>query len=310
MMSNVVVTGGAGFIGSWLCEYLLERGHKVICVDDLSTGSEENVRHLRDNQDFTLIKADVTAFDYDGEVDQIYHLASRASPIHYQEKPVETALSGSMGTYNMLKLAEKNNATMMFSSTSEVYGDPAVHPQTEDYWGNVNPIGVRSCYDESKRFGEALMMAYKRQHNAKIKIVRIFNTYGPRMAKNDGRVIPNFINQAIRNQPITIYGDGTQTRSYCYVEDMVKGLYAMMSSDLEGPVNLGNPVEFSIMETAGKIRDITKSSSEIVHMDLPEDDPKKRHPEIARARKYLGWEPAVGFEEGIMKTVEYFRNSS
>ena len=308
-MSNVIVTGGAGFIGSWLCEYLLKQGDKVDCVDNLSSGKRENIEYLMNNPNFGFIEADVTDFLFEGEVDQIYHLASRASPVDYQDHPVETALSNSIGTHNMIKLALDNDAVLLFASTSEVYGDPREHPQTEDYWGNVNPIGVRSCYDESKRFGEALIMSYMRQNNLKAKIVRIFNTYGPRMRTDDGRVIPNFVSQALKNEPITVYGDGKQSRSFCYIDDLVLGLHKMMNSEETGPVNLGNSEEYAIMDAANMIKDSTNSSSEIVFRELPKDDPVKRRPDITKAKERLGWEPEMDFKDGLQKTIEFFRMS-
>jgi UDP-glucuronate decarboxylase len=302
---KVIVTGGAGFIGSWLCEYLVGKGESVICLDNFSTGSKRNVEHLVSNPNFRLMEHDVTQ-PLDIEIDQIYHLASIASPVHYQKFPVETALSNSLGTHNMIKLALKNNAVLLFASTSEVYGDPEEHPQREEYWGRVNPIGIRSCYDESKRFAEALIMSYVRQYGLKAKIIRIFNTYGPRMSSGDGRGIPNFIVQALKNEPLTVYGDGSQTRSFCYVGDLVEGIYGMMHSGETGPINLGNPNEYSILETAKMIKDRTNSSSEMVFRELPEDDPKKRKPDIMKARERLGWEPKTSFEEGLNKTIQYF----
>lgn len=318
-MMNIIITGGAGFIGSHLCEYLVNSGKNVICVDNLGSGKKENIKQLEQKKNFTFIQFDVTedleklehSIKTKGitKIDQIYHLASRASPIDYQTYPVETALANSLGLNNMIKLAMKHNATILFSSTSEAYGQPKVHPQTEEYWGNVNPVGIRSCYDESKRFGEALMMAYYRGYSAKIKIVRIFNTYGPKMRKDDGRVIPNFIQQALNNEPITIYGDGTQTRSFCYVGDLIDGLEKMMNSKEIGPKNLGNPHEMTILECASKIVKISGSTSKIIFKTLPEDDPTKRQPDISAARMMLGWEPKVNFEEGIIKTIEWFKQS-
>lgn len=308
-MKTDIVTGGAGFIGSHLCEYLLERGDHVICVDKLSSGKTDNIQHLMNNPNFTFREADITAKELDDNVDFIYHFASRASPVDYQEHPVETALSNSLGTHNMIKLALKNDATLLFASTSEIYGDPEEHPQTEEYWGNVNPIGLRSCYDESKRFGEALIMSYIRQHGLKAKIIRIFNTYGPRMRIDDGRVIPNFMKQSLNNEPITVYGDGSQTRSYCFVKDLVEGICRMMNSGETGPINLGNLDEYSIIDTANIIKSLTKSSSEITFKKLPDDDPAKRRPDITKARERLGWEPKVNFEDGLKQTLEYFRKS-
>ena len=304
-----LVTGGAGFIGSHLCEALLKEGQEVICVDNLGSGNFENVRHLTKNKKFRFIKHNVIEplQLIEGKIDFIYHLASRASPDDYQTYPVETALANSVGTDRMAKLALAKNAKLLFTSTSEAYGEPKEHPQKESYWGNVNPVGVRSCYDESKRFGEALLMAYHREYNVDIKIVRIFNTYGPRMRLDDGRVIPNFITQSLENKPLTIYGKGTQSRSFCYVDDMVKGLIKMMNSKEIGPKNLGNPREFTILETAKIIKKLTKSNSDFVYMDLPKDDPTKRQPDISAARKLLSWEPKVEFEEGLEKTIGWFK---
>ncbi len=304
-----LVTGGAGFIGSHLCEALLKEGQEVICVDNLGSGSFENVRHLTKNKKFRFIKHNIIEplQLIEGKIDFIYHLASRASPDDYQTYPVETALANSVGTDRMVKLALAKNAKLLFTSTSEAYGEPKEHPQKESYWGNVNPVGVRSCYDESKRFGEALLMAYHREYNVDIKIVRIFNTYGPRMRLDDGRVIPNFITQALENKPLTIYGKGTQSRSFCYVDDMVKGLIKMMNSKEIGPKNLGNPEEFTILETAELIKKLIKSKSDFVFMELPKDDPTKRQPDISAARKLLSWEPKVDFEEGLEKTIGWFK---
>ncbi|MFH2020843.1 MAG: UDP-glucuronic acid decarboxylase family protein [archaeon] len=305
---KVIVTGGAGFIGSHLCERLLKEGHDVICIDNLDCGSMDNLSAYIDNKRFRFIKHNVIEpIEIDGSIDWIFHLASRASPEDYQKYPVETALANSVGTERMVKLAMKKNAILLFTSTSEAYGEPKEHPQKESYWGNVNPVGIRSCYDESKRFGEALLMAYHREYNAKIKIVRIFNTYGPRMRVDDGRVIPNFISQALQNKPITIYGDGSQTRSFCYVEDMIEGLLKMMNSKEMGPKNLGNPNEFTILETANFIKRITCSKSLFVHKPLPGDDPTRRQPDISKARELLEWEPKIEFEEGINKTINWFR---
>jgi|SRR3989338_3567812 len=318
-IQTILITGGAGFIGSHLCEHLVNRGETIVCVDNLGSGKRENIRHMEEKKNFVFIYFDVTdsleklekelTQKKIGKIDQIYHLASRASPIDYQTYPVETALANSLGLNNMIKLSMKHDATILFSSTSEAYGQPKVHPQPEEYWGNVNPVGIRSCYDESKRFGEALMMAYYRGHNAKIKIVRIFNTYGPKMRKDDGRVIPNFIQQALNNESITIYGDGTQTRSFCYVSDLIDGLVRMMNSKEIGPKNLGNPHEMTILECANNIIKISGSASKIIFKSLPEDDPTKRQPDISAARMMLGWEPKVNFEEGIKKTIEWFREN-
>jgi nucleoside-diphosphate-sugar epimerase len=306
---KILVTGGAGFIGSHLCEALLLRGDSVICIDNLGSGSIDNIQHLLKSKRFKFIKHNVIEplQLIEGKLDEIYHLASRASPIDYQEYPVETALSNSIGTDLMAKLALAKNARILFTSTSEAYGEPKEHPQRESYWGNVNPVGIRSCYDESKRFGEALLMAYHREYNVDVKIVRIFNTYGPRMRLDDGRVIPNFITQTLMNKPITIYGDGKQTRSFCYVDDMVDGLMKMMKSKEVGPKNLGNPKEFTMLEAAEIIKSMTKSNSKIVFMPLPKDDPTKRQPDISKAREMLNWEPKVKLKDGLEKTIDYFR---
>jgi UDP-glucuronate decarboxylase len=308
---RILVTGGAGFIGSHLCERLLKEGNSVICVDNLGSGKIDNIAPLLKSRRFKFIKHNIIEplQLIEGKLDQIYHLASRASPIDYQEYPVETALSNSVGTDQMLKLTMAKNAKMLFTSTSEAYGEPKEHPQKESYWGNVNPVGIRSCYDESKRFAEALLMAYHREYNVNVKIVRIFNTYGPRMRLDDGRVIPNFITQALGNKPITIYGDGSQTRSFCYVDDMVDGLVRMMNSKELGPKNLGNPVERTVLDTAKIIIRLTKSRSKLVFHPLPKDDPTKRRPDISKAREFLNWEPRVKFEDGIKKTIIYFKKT-
>lgn len=308
---RIIVTGGAGFIGSHLCDFLIGKGDEVICIDNLSTGHKFHVNHHLDNKNFKFIRHDVTIpFRVLGEVERIYHLASRASPFDYQNYPVETALANSIGTYNMLNLAEEKKCPILFSSTSEAYGEPKEHPQKESYWGNVNPVGLRSCYDESKRFGEALLMSYKRQYGTDVKIVRIFNTYGPRLRPGDGRVISNFITQCLKGEDITVYGTGKQTRSFCYVSDMVTGLYKMMESKETGPKNLGNPKEFTILELANLIKKLTKSKSKIVYNPLPADDPTKRRPDISRARKLIGWEPKVELEEGLKKTIGWFSSLS
>ncbi|HHJ51630.1 MAG TPA: SDR family oxidoreductase [Caldithrix abyssi] len=303
---RTLVTGGAGFIGSHLCERLVKDGHDVICLDNFFTGSKKNIAHLRDFANFELIRHDIIQ-PILLEVDQIYHLASPASPIHYQYNPVKTIKTNVMGTINMLGLAKRIRARVLLASTSEIYGDPQVHPQPESYWGNVNPIGVRSCYDEGKRVAETLMMDYHRQNGVDIKIIRIFNTYGPRMALNDGRVISNFIIQALKNEPITIYGKGDHTRSFQYVDDLVEGTLRMMNTDnFVGPVNLGNPKEFTIRELADKIIELTGSRSEVVYKPLPDDDPAQRQPLIDLAREKLGWEPKVELEQGLIPTIKYF----
>lgn len=303
---RVLVTGGAGFIGSHLCERLLSEGHDVLCLDNFFTGSKANVAHLLPDPRFELVRQDVTQ-PILLEVDQIYNLACPASPVHYQYNPVKTIKTSVLGAIHMLGLAKRVRARILQASTSEVYGDPLQHPQTEAYWGNVNPIGIRSCYDEGKRVAETLMMDYHRQNKVDVRIVRIFNTYGPRMALQDGRVVSNFIVQALRGEDITVFGDGSQTRSFCFVDDLVEGLVRMMAKDgITGPVNLGNPVETSIMEFARRIVELTGSRSRIVQKPLPADDPKQRQPDITLARKLLGWEPRVPLQTGLEKTVEYF----
>lgn len=307
-MKRILVTGGAGFIGSHLCDRLLAEGNDVICLDNYFTGSKSNIVHLVDNPFFELVRHDVT-HPYFAEVDEIYNLACPASPVHYQYNPIKTIKTSVMGSINMLGLAKRVRAKIMQASTSEVYGDPQVHPQKESYWGNVNPIGIRSCYDEGKRCAEALFMDYHRQNSVKIKIIRIFNTYGPRMHPNDGRVVSNFIVQALTGQPITIFGDGTQTRSFQYVDDLIEGMVRMINTgnDIIGPVNLGNPNEFSMLELAREVLDITGSSSKIIHKPLPQDDPTQRKPDISLAQEILdGWEPRVQLRNGLRLTVEYF----
>jgi len=302
-----LVTGGAGFLGSHLCDRLLRDKHEVICLDNYFTGRRENVRHLLSNSDFELIRHDVT-HPILLEVDRIYHLACPASPIHYQYNAIKTIKASVLGTINMLGMAKRVKARILFASTSEVYGDPVVHPQKEDYWGNVNTIGIRSCYDEGKRVAETLMMDYYRQNNVDIKIVRIFNTYGPRMLLNDGRVVSNFIIQALKGQDITVYGKGTQTRSFCYVDDLIEGMVLMMNTEkFTGPVNLGNPEEYTILELAQKIIILTGSKSKIIHQPLPSDDPTQRQPDITLAEQKLGWKPAVSVTDGLTRTIEYFR---
>jgi len=304
---SVLVTGGAGFLGSHLCERLLERDYEVVCVDNFYTGSRHNVHHLLENSRFDLIRHDV-CFPLYVEVDEIYNLACPASPIHYQHDPVQTTKTSVHGAINMLGLAKRVKAKILQASTSEVYGDPEVHPQTEDYWGNVNPIGVRACYDEAKRCAETLFFDYYRQHKLGIKVARIFNTYGPRMHPDDGRVVSNFIMQALRNQDITIYGDGSHTRSFCYVDDLVAGLIALMESgpEITGPINLGNPRELTIRQLADIIVDLTGSSSQIISRPLPHDDPKQRKPDIAKARELLSWQPKTELAEGLNATIRYF----
>ena len=304
---RVLVTGGAGFIGSHLCERLIGEGHDVICLDNFFTGRRENVFHLLDNPRFELLRHDVIE-PVLLEVDQIYNLACPASPIHYQYNPVKTVKTSVMGTINMLGLAKRVRARILQASTSEIYGDPLVHPQKEEYWGNVNPIGQRSCYDEGKRIAETLMMDYHRQNRVDTRIARIFNTYGPRMMENDGRVVSNFIVQALRGEPLTLYGAGDQTRSFCYVDDLVEALMRLMAADdLHEPINLGNPVEFTIKDLAGEVVDICQSKSTVKYMPLPNDDPKQRQPDITRARKLLGWSPKVQLREGLTRTAAYFR---
>lgn len=306
----VLITGGAGFIGSHLSEVLLARGYKVFCVDNLVTGSEDNITGFKNNPNFTFIRHDVTLeLPLLGPVQYLFHLASPASVVDYQNLPEETALVNSLGTYKLLKFAKANGAKFLFASTSEVYGDPKEHPQKETYWGNVNPNGVRACYDESKRFGEMMTMLYWRKYGVDTRIIRIFNTYGPRMRKHDGRVISNFINQALEGEPITVYGDGRQTRSFCYVSDLVGGIIkAMFTEGTKGEVlNLGNPEEYTMIDLAKKVKTMTGSASKIVHTDLPPDDPTRRCPDIGRAKQLLGWEPKVSVEEGLTKTIEYYR---
>jgi UDP-glucuronate decarboxylase len=308
LQKRVLVTGGAGFLGSFLCEQLLGAGCDVVCVDNFYTGTKRNIVHLLDNPYFELIRHDIT-FPLYLEVDEIYNLACPASPIHYQNDPVQTTKVNVHGSINMLGLAKRLKAKILQASTSEVYGDPNVHPQTESYWGNVNCIGIRSCYDEGKRCAETLFFDYYRQHNLKVKVVRIFNTYGPRMHPNDGRVVSNFILQALRNQEITVYGDGQQTRSFCYVDDLIQGIIRMMntSDEFTGPVNLGNPEEYSIINLAQKIIELTGSKSKIVYRQLPEDDPLQRQPDIELARKQLDWEPRTELNQGLKNTIDYFR---
>ena len=305
---KTLVTGGAGFLGSHLCDLLLEKGHEVICIDNLITGNAKNIEHIGSDR-FTYLKHDVTKPIYFGDkIDYIFHLASPASPIDYLELPIQTLKVGALGTYNMLGLAKEQGARFLLASTSETYGDPLVNPQTEEYWGNVNPIGPRGVYDEAKRYAEAITMAYQRYHGVDTRIVRIFNTYGPRMRLNDGRVVPNFIGQALHGEDLTVYGDGSQTRSFCYVSDEVEGICRLMMSDYNLPVNIGNPEEHTILEFAKIVLEITGSSSQIVFKELPVDDPKLRRPDISKAKDLLGWVPKVVLWEGLERTVEYFRN--
>jgi len=303
-----VVTGGAGFLGSHLCDLLLAKGHHVICLDNLLTGNVANIEHLASNDRFQFIKHDVTEYLYlPGEVDRIFHFASPASPIDYLEYPIQTLKVGALGTHKALGLARAKKARFLLASTSEVYGDPLVHPQPESYWGNVNPIGPRGVYDEAKRFAEAMTMAYHRYHGVETRVVRIFNTYGPRMRPHDGRVVPAFISQALKNEPLTVFGDGTQTRSFCFVADLIAGIYALSESDCSEPVNIGNPREMNMLEFADTVIELCNSSSVVENHPLPEDDPKVRQPDISRARKILKWEPKVPVEEGLGHTIEYFR---
>lgn len=307
-MNRILVTGGAGFLGSHLCERLVEEGNDVLCVDNFYTGSKTNVQHLLANSRFELMRHDVT-FPLYVEVDQIYNLACPASPVHYQYDPVQTTKTSVHGAINMLGLAKRRNARILQASTSEVYGDPDVHPQPEAYWGRVNPIGIRSCYDEGKRCAETLFFDYWRQHQLEIKVMRIFNTYGPRMHPNDGRVVSNFIVQALKGESITIYGDGSQTRSFCYVDDLIDGMVRLMNSpsDFTGPVNIGNPGEFTMLELAETVLRLVGGPSKITFMPLPQDDPKQRQPDIALAKQQLGWQPSVNLEDGLKETIKYFR---
>jgi UDP-glucuronate decarboxylase len=308
MRKRVMVTGGAGFLGSHLADRLIEAGHEVLCVDNLFTGTKDNVAHLHGNPSFEFMRHDVT-FPLFVEVDEIYNLACPASPIHYQHDPVQTTKTSVHGAINMLGLAKRLGCKILQASTSEVYGDPAVHPQSEDYWGHVNPIGPRSCYDEGKRCAETLFFDYHRQNGLPIKVARIFNTYGPRMHPADGRVVSNFIMQALKGEPITIYGDGSQTRSFCYVDDLIRGLMSLMDTgpDVTGPINIGNPNEFTVRELAEKVIELTGSGSQIVEEPLPQDDPRQRQPDISKAKRDLGWEPTVQLEQGLTQTIDYFR---
>ena len=304
-----IITGGSGFLGSHLSDRLLKEGHRVIAIDNLITGNVANIEHLAGNPDFKFIRHDVTEYIFvPGKVDYVWHFASPASPIDYLRIPIPTLKVGSLGTHNALGLAREKNAAFLLASTSECYGDPLIHPQTEDYWGNVNPIGPRGVYDEAKRFAEAITMAYHRFHQMNTHIVRIFNTYGPRMRLNDGRVVPAFIGQALTGEPMTIFGDGSQTRSFCFVSDLIDGIFRLMKSHFHEPVNIGNPREMTIREFGEEIRRITGTASQIEHKPLPVDDPKVRQPDITRARKVLGWEPKVDFDKGIRETIEFFRD--
>lgn len=307
-MKKVLVTGGAGFLGSHLCDKLVEQGHHVLCVDNYFTGSKNNIAHLLTRPNFEVIRQDV-CFPLYVEVDEIYNLACPASPKYYQKDPIQTLKTSVLGAYNLLGLAKRTGAKILQASTSEVYGDPVVHPQTEDYWGNVNPIGIRSCYDEGKRTAETLFFDYHRQHNVRIKVMRIFNTYGPRMAADDGRVVSNFIVRALAGADITVYGDGSQTRSFCYVRDLIDGMVKLMESDdsVIGPINIGNPAEFTMLELANKIIERTDSTSKIIMAPLPADDPKQRRPDITIAKSVLGWEPTIPLEIGLAHTIRYFR---
>jgi len=315
-MKNILVTGGAGFLGSHLCDRLIAAGHQVIALDNLFTGSEKNIAHLSKHPTFKFIKHDVIdplSLEVLGveRLDEIYNLACPASPVHYQHDPIYTLKTSVLGALNLLELARSTRAKVFQASTSEVYGDPSVHPQSEEYWGNVNTIGIRSCYDEGKRAAETLWFDYQRVHNLRIKVVRIFNTYGPRMAADDGRVVSNFIVQALRGEDLTIYGDGAQTRSFCYVDDLVEGFIRLMNSsdEVSGPVNLGNPGEFTMIELAEKVLRQTSSTSKLIYMPLPQDDPKQRRPDISRAKKHLNWEPAVPLDQGLERTIAYFKQT-
>jgi dTDP-glucose 4,6-dehydratase len=309
-MARVVVTGGAGFLGSHLCDVLLARGDEVVALDNMSTGAVPNIEHLFGHPGFTFVDHDVSTYVWvPGRVDAVLHFASPASPRDYLEMPIQTLKVGSLGTHNCLGLAKRKDARFLLASTSEVYGDPKVHPQPEDYWGHVNPVGPRGVYDEAKRFAEAITMAYHRYHGLDVRIVRIFNTYGPRMRIEDGRVVSNFLVQAIQGKPLTIYGDGTQTRSFCYVDDEVRGFLALLDGDITGPVNIGNPGEFTVAELAEIVIDVTGSSSEILYEPLPVDDPQQRKPDISLAREKLGWDPSVDLREGLARTADYFRGA-
>ncbi|MHB0969838.1 MAG: UDP-glucuronic acid decarboxylase family protein [Thermoanaerobaculia bacterium] len=309
-MGRALITGGAGFLGSHLCDLFLSRGHEVVCMDNFITGSPENVKHLFGRPGFEFVKYDVTNYIHiDGSLDYVLHFASPASPIDYLEKPIQTLKVGSLGTHKTLGVAKDKNARYLIASTSEVYGDPAVHPQTEDYWGNVNPVGPRGVYDEAKRFAEAMTMAYHRFHGVETRIVRIFNTYGERMRLRDGRVVPAFVSQALRNEPMTVFGDGQQTRSFCYVSDLIEGIYRLLMSDETEPTNIGNPSEMTVLQFAETIKRITGSSAPIVFKPLPIDDPKIRRPDISKAKRVLDWQPVVSLEDGLKRTIDYFRGA-
>ncbi len=308
---RVLITGGAGFIGSHLCDYLLSQNHRVVCVDNLITGTVANIQHFTGNKNFQFIRHDITEpLPIEGSIDYVLHFASPASPIDFQKFSIETLKAGSFGTFNALALAKEKEAKFLLASTSEVYGDPLQSPQNEEYWGNVNPTGPRSVYDEAKRFAEALTMAYHHRYGVDTKIARIFNTYGPRMRKDDGRVIPAFITQALTNEPLTVFGNGSQTRSFCYVSDLVQGICKLMFSDINEPTNLGSPDEMTILELAKKILEITQSKNEIIYRPLPENDPRVRQPDITKAKKILHWSPKVRLDKGLMETIEWFKNSS
>jgi dTDP-glucose 4,6-dehydratase len=307
-VGRAVITGGAGFVGSHLCDLFLARGHEVVCIDNFLTGSPENIKHLFGRDGFSFIKHDVTNYIYvEGDVDYVLHFASPASPIDYLEKPIQTLKVGSLGTHKTLGLAKDKGARYLIASTSEVYGDPLVHPQKEDYWGNVNPVGPRGVYDEAKRFAEAMTMAYHRFHGVQTRIVRIFNTYGERMRINDGRVVPAFISQSLKNEPLTVFGDGSQTRSFCYVSDLVDGIYRLLMSDEVNPTNIGNPAEMTVLQFAERIKALTGTKAPIEFRPLPVDDPKVRRPDITKARTLLDWEPRVPLDEGLKRTIDYFR---
>jgi dTDP-glucose 4,6-dehydratase len=307
-MGRALITGGAGFLGSHLCDLFLSRGHEVVCMDNFLTGSPQNIKHLFGRDGFTFIKQDVTNYIHiDGPLDYVLHFASPASPIDYLEKPIQTLKVGSLGTHKTLGVAKDKGARYLIASTSEVYGDPLTHPQKEEYWGNVNPVGPRGVYDEAKRFAEAMTMAYHRFHGVQTRIVRIFNTYGERMRVNDGRVVPAFISQALRNEPLTVFGDGSQTRSFCYYSDLIEGIYRLLMSDEVQPTNIGNPSEMTVLQFAQEIKRLTGTSAPIEFRPLPEDDPKIRRPDITKAREILQWEPRVPLEEGLSKTIDYFR---